>query len=83
MARKTTTRTPEPKPKAYMLRTCSADMTAHGGFKWPKSGPVSCPDWDPLSKCGHGLHGLLWGGGNLSMLSNADDAVWQVVEIEE
>jgi len=75
---------PAPLPqKAYMLRTCAADGTSHGGFRWPKEGPVSCPDWDPKPECGHGLHGLLWGGGNLSLLSNADDAIWQIVEIEE
>jgi len=75
---------PDPTPqKAYMLRTCAADGTSHGGFRWPKEGPVSCPDWDPKPECGHGLHGLLWGGGNLSLLSNADDAIWQIVEIEE
>jgi len=82
----TTKKAPKPDPtpqKAYMLRTCAADGTSHGGFRWPKEGPVSCPDWDPKPECGHGLHGLLWGGGNLSLLSNADDAIWQIVEIEE
>jgi len=82
----TTKKAPKPDPapqKAYMLRTCAADGTSHGGFRWPKEGAVSCPDWDPKPECGNGLHGLLWGGGNLSLLSNADDAIWQIVEIEE
>jgi len=82
----TTKKAPKPDPapqKAYMLRTCAADGTSYGGFRWPKEGAVSCPDWDPKPECGNGLHGMLWGGGNLSLLSNADDAIWQIVEIEE
>jgi len=69
--------------KAYMLRTCAADGTSHGGFKWPASGPVTCPDWDPKPECGNGLHGLLWGAGNASYLSQSEDAIWQIVEIQE
>jgi hypothetical protein len=72
--------------KTLVLRTCNADMTATSkyanGFKWPRQGPVECADWDPTPECGHGLHGLPWGCGDWSLLSNADDAVWQVVEVE-
>jgi hypothetical protein len=73
-----------------VIRTCPADMVATGraedgstySFRWPRQGPVECPDWDPAPKCGHGLHGLPWGHGDWSLLSSADDAVWQVVEVE-
>ena len=41
-----------------ILRNVRPDMTSHGGFVWPKSGPVEAPDWDPTPTCGHGLHGL-------------------------
>lgn len=38
-----------------MLRTCRADMTSHGGFRWPRPdedlghglGVAVAPDWDP------------------------------------
>ena len=71
------------KGKALIIRTVNADMTSHGGFLWPKSGPVECPDWMPTAKCGNGLHGLIWGVGNWALLSNAPDAIWIVAEIDE
>ncbi|KZM05539.1 hypothetical protein AN928_33020 [Pseudomonas aeruginosa] len=50
---------------ALVLRTCSADLTSHGGFQWPdKIGAVvEAPDWKKDNKCGHGLHGWLFGQG--------------------
>jgi len=66
-----------------ILRTCKSDMTAHGGFLWPTSGPVECPDWNPSPVCGGGLHGLPWGEGNGSLLSSDDDAKWLVVEADD
>jgi len=69
--------------KALVLRTCKADLTSLNGFKWPASGSVECPDWDPRPECGHGLHGLPWGTGNWSYLSAEADAIWQVVEVDE
>jgi len=69
--------------KVLVLRTCAADMSAHGGFIWPKSGPISAPDWKPTKECGAGLHGLLWGEGNGDVLSWAVDAAWLVVEVEK
>jgi hypothetical protein len=89
MKKKTTTKRAKPSAvasvasveMALVLRTCAADMTAHGGFLWPASGPVKAPDWDPSPVCGHGLHGLLWGEGNGQLLSWAPDAKWLVVEV--
>ena len=69
--------------KAYMLRTCAKDMTAHGGFKWPKSGEVKAPDWDTRNECGNGLHGLLWGEGDGTLLNWSDDAKWMVCGIDQ
>ena len=71
------------KKKVLVLRTCNADMTSHNGFRWPKQGPVEATDWEPTYKCGHGLHGLLWGEGDGPLLNWSDDAVWQVVRVEE
>ncbi len=67
---------------AVMVRTVNADMTSYGGFVWPESGPVECPDWDPTPSCGHGLHGLLDGVGDYSLLSDAPDAKWLIVEVD-
>ncbi|MFE4162470.1 hypothetical protein ACFX4S_08870, partial [Kosakonia sp. YIM B13605] len=69
--------------KVLVLRTCAADMSAYGGFVWPKSGFVEAPDWKPQAECGNGLHGLLWGQGSAGYLSDAADANWMVCEVEK
>ena len=66
---------------ALILRTCSADLTSHNGFIWPTIGPVKCDDWDSKLKCGNGLHGLLWGVGNGSLLNWSPDAKWLIVRV--
>ena len=68
--------------KILMLRTCNADMSSYNGFLWPESGPVECPDWDPVPECGYGLHGLPWGEGDGSLLDWGEDAKWLVWEAE-
>jgi len=70
--------------KALAIRTCAKDGTAYGGFKWPLEvgATVTAPDWDSSPKCGNGLHALLDGNGDYSLLSGDVDAVWQVVEVE-
>jgi hypothetical protein len=69
--------------KVLVLRTCAADGTAHGGFQWPRKGLVSAPDWSPEKVCGQGLHGLLWGDGDPSLLNWNESALWLVVEVEK
>ena len=72
----------KPAPRyVLILRTCAADMTSHGGFKWPKKGRVQCKDWKPTPTCGNGLHGLLWGEGDASLMNWSDDAKWLVVKV--
>ncbi|HCE9177386.1 hypothetical protein [Pseudomonas aeruginosa] len=70
---------------ALVLRTCSADLTSHGGFQWPdKIGAVvEAPDWKKDNKCGHGLHGWLFGQGDHDCSSTVGeaDAKWLVVEV--
>src|SRR5438094_6525314 len=66
---------------ALVLCTCNADMTAYGGFKWPQSGRVKAPDWNPAAVCGEGLHGLLWGEGDAGHLNWSGDAKWLVVRV--
>ena len=75
--------------KVLCLRTCPPDMVARGKidgvtweFQWPRSGPVACSDWDPTPTCGHGLHGLLWGDGDWSLLKDEPDTVWMVVAVD-
>ena len=63
----------------YGLRTAAADGTSYGGFQWPESGTVTAPDWQPNAKCGNGLHALLNGEGNASLLDWSPDARWQLV----
>jgi hypothetical protein len=69
--------------KAYILRSCNAGMTSHGGFVWPRDGMVECPDWVENAECGNGLHGFLWGEGDGSLANHAPDAVWLVAEVSE
>lgn len=65
-----------------VLRTCAANGGAYGGFIWPESGEVVAPDWDPSPECGNGLHGLLWGEGDGSILNWDSDARWLVCEVD-
>ena len=68
----------------YLLKTVAKDGTTHGGFQWPPTAGVVvvASDWDPKPECGGGLHGLLNGAGNGSLLDWSDDAVWIVAEID-
>ena len=70
--------------KAWALRTCAADGTSYGGFKWPSEigSIVKCNDWKPAAECGNGLHGLLDGCGDYNLLSADADEIWQVVEVD-
>ena len=73
-----------PNGKSLVLRVCRADMSSSHGFVWPRSGRVEAPDWRATSECGHGLHGWLWGVGDITCtdLHAAPDAVYLVVEVE-
>ena len=71
-----------------ILRKCKKDGSSRNGFKYGKIGDrVVCPDWDPKSECGNGLHGLKEGNGNWSLLEGDDwliiDADDLVVDIDE
>ncbi len=68
--------------KSLVLRTCNGEMRGYGGFQWPDEGPVSAPDFEPNAECGHGLHGLLWGEGDGSLLNWDPTAFWLVLEVE-
>jgi len=68
------------KQPRLILRTCQPDLTSYNGFQWPASGKVKAPDWNPEPECGGGLHGLLNGQGNASLLNWSPDAVWIVAK---
>jgi hypothetical protein len=68
-------------PTTYVLRTVNADLTSANRFVWPRSGKVSCPDWNPKPECGNGLHGLAQGEGAFSLLSSKPNALWMVVRV--
>ena len=68
--------------KAYILRTCSRDMTSRGDFTWPRGGEVSAPDWRATSECGNGLHGFLWGEGDGGLADWSLNAIWIVAGID-
>ncbi len=69
--------------KTYLLRSSDKDRRSYEGrFQYPESGAVAAPDWNPAPQCGGGLHGLLMGVGDGDLLNWADDATWQVLEVE-
>jgi hypothetical protein len=69
---------------AYLLRTVDARRQSYGGFQWPAEvGARVEPDtWDPTAECGSGIHGLLSGVGDGSLLNWDADAIWQVVSCD-
>ena len=71
------------KDEVLVLKSLPANMEAHGGFLWPKSGIVSAPDWIESNKCGNGLHGWLWGEGNAELRCTDNDAVWLVLTVKQ
>jgi hypothetical protein len=84
-----------PNGKVRILTCVKADGSALNvnGFRWPESGPVGAPDWDPQPICpkdgkGGGLFGWAWGvgiGDGVDSDANihfADVTRWLVVEAD-
>ena len=69
---------------ALFLRTCKSDFTSYNNFQWPNEvgAIVHAPDWSPNPECGNGLHGLLNGNEDSSLLSSDESCVWMVVEAD-
>ena len=72
---------PQGDDVGLVIRNVSAELKSYGGFAWPESGYVEAPDWRDSATCGNGLHGLLDGIGEWSLLSDAHDARWQIVKV--
>ena len=64
-----------------VMRSVSAGMVSRNGFRWPTEGPVECDDWSPVAECGQGLHGLLWGAGDASLMSYATGTQYLAVRV--
>lgn len=75
----------DPAETSLVLRVCRPDMTSRGGFVWPAEigAEVSAPDWNENKECGNGLHGWLYGQGDISCVSywEDEDAKWMVLEV--
>ena len=72
-----------PSTHSLVLRACREDMSSKNDFKWPTSGVVECPDWDPVPECGKGLHGWLYGNGDGSASEYwSFNDKWLVVSVE-
>ena len=70
--------------KALVLRVCDKDGKSHGGFQWPLTvgATVTAPDWQAEAECGNGLHGWLYGQGELATdWYKQEGAQWLVVEV--
>ena len=67
--------------ETLILRTVAKDQVSRNDFRWPKRGPVECPDWKPTKECGNGLHGALMGEGSGTLFDWNADALWQVVKV--
>ncbi len=87
-SKKVASKTSEAREKtALVLRCCGPEGESYGGFKWPLTvgEKVEAPYWRKTPECGNGLHGWLWGEGDLSVSErmHAPDAVWLVLEVAE
>ena len=71
---------------SLVLRVCRADFTSHGGFKWPSEvgSSVEASDWKQNQNCGNGLHGWLFGHGDVGCVDHwaQPDSKWFVLEVE-
>lgn len=68
-----------------ILRSVDQNMQAYGGFTWPRQGKVEAPDWSSEPVAGGGLHGLLWGQGDQSLMANPEDkdAIFLVCSVDK
>ena len=73
--------------ECLVLKVVGPNGEGHGGFIWPieVGATVEAPDWNPAPTCGHGLHGWLWGLGDLSAAGEralSGESVWLVLAVE-
>ena len=70
---------------ALVLRCCGPQGESYGSFRWSLTvgAEVVAPDWHDRAECGNGLHGWLYGSGDIGVANIVDGAVWLVVEVAE
>ncbi len=74
--------------EVLVMKCVGPNGESFGSFIWPtKVGAiVEAPDWKPAASCGNGLHGWLWGLGDLSAAggrATTDGAVWMALAVIE
>jgi hypothetical protein len=69
---------------ALVLRCCGPQGESYGSFRWPLAvgAEVVAPDWSARAACGNGLHGWLYGAGDINAANIVDDGAWLVVEVD-
>ena len=69
---------------ALVLRCCGPHGESYGSFRWPLAvgAEVVAPDWSARAECGNGLHGWLYGAGDINVANIVDDGAWLVVEVD-
>lgn len=73
--------------EVLVMKVVEAGGGSYNGFIWPTAvgAEVEAPDWKPASSCGNGLHGWLWGLGDLGVCNGRDakaDAVWMALAVD-
>lgn len=86
-SKKATAKKASPKVEtSLVLRVCREDFTSHNGFDWPSEvgAEVIAPDWRQNNNCGNGLHGWLYGQGDVTCVDHWEraEAKWLVLEVE-
>ena len=70
-----------------VLRCCRSDFTSRNDFVWPSEvgAVVVAPDWEPTEECGNGLHGWLYGHGDIACVTYWEeaDSTWLVLEVDD
>lgn len=61
-----------------LLRSCEPGGKSYGGYIWDLTvGAENQPErWSPNAICGNGLHGLLWGRGDVNLTNVGMGSVW-------
>jgi hypothetical protein len=76
-----------PEGKVLALKVLYPNRQSyHNKFQYPEVGQtVSAPDWDATKECGHGLHGYLWGEGDIaiSLYQPGEILLYQIHEVGE
>ncbi len=70
---------------SLVLRVCGPNGESYGGFRWPLTvgADVVAPDWHDNAECGNGLHGWLYGAGDIGVATIVGGSVWLVVEVAD